>query len=138
MDGVISAAARVAKVHLRNDDDMVDRMHHRYTVLFLVIFTAVVSTTQYVGDPISCWCPAYFTENHVDYTNKVLRPISPLQSHHFDYNECVIMSVFVRTALSQAIKINFKIYNFCLAIIDFCTVLSLLLRLIIEEERFHF
>jgi len=80
MDGVISAAARVAKVHLRNDDDLVDRMHHRYTVLFLVIFTAVVSTTQYVGDPISCWCPAYFTENHVDYTNKVLRPLSlPLQ-----------------------------------------------------------
>jgi len=77
MDGIISAAARVTKVHLRNDDDMVDRLHHRYTVLFLVIFTAVVSTTQYVGDPISCWCPAYFTENHVDYTNKVLRPFSP-------------------------------------------------------------
>ena len=86
MDGIISAAARVAKVHLRNDDDMVDRLHHRYTVLFLVIFTAVVSTTQYVGDPISCWCPAYFTENHVDYTNKVHRLLSHVH--------CEIMTVW--------------------------------------------
>jgi len=84
MEGIISAAARVAKVHLRNDDDLVDRLHHRYTVLFLVIFTAVVSTTQYVGDPISCWCPAYFTENHVDYTNKVLLHLS---CQHFHYVE---------------------------------------------------
>jgi len=86
MDGIISAAARVAKVHLRNDDDLVDRLHHRYTVLFLVIFTAVVSTTQYVGDPISCWCPAYFTENHVDYTNKVLFQSSVLSLAL--YNNC--------------------------------------------------
>jgi len=84
MDGIISAGARVVKVHLRNDDDMVDRLHHRYTVLFLVMFTAVVSTTQYVGDPISCWCPAYFTENHVDYTNKVLCPFS-VAVHGDDY-----------------------------------------------------
>jgi innexin len=71
MDSIISSAARIAKVNLRNDDDIVDRLNHRYTVLFLVIFTAVVSTTQYVGEPIACWCPAYFTENHVEYTNKV-------------------------------------------------------------------
>jgi len=96
MDGIISAAARVAKVHLRNDDDLVDRLHHRYTVLFLVIFTAVVSTTQYVGDPISCWCPAYFTENHVDYTNKVLDPSSIF---HYNYAVSILLNcdkLFVR------------------------------------------
>jgi len=71
MDGLISTVAKVAKVNVRNDDDLIDRLNHRYTVLFLVIFTVVVSTTQYVGDPISCWCPAYFTSNHEKFTDKI-------------------------------------------------------------------
>ena len=68
---MFSTVAKVAKVNIRNDDDLIDRLNHRYTVLFLVIFTVVVSTTQYVGNPIHCWCPAYFTSNHEEYTNKV-------------------------------------------------------------------
>lgn len=71
MDGIISTAATVFKFKLRNDDDLIDRLNHRYTVVFLVIFSAVVVTTQIVGDPIECWSPAYFTENHVDYANSV-------------------------------------------------------------------
>lgn len=70
-DSLFSAVAKVAKVNVRNDDDLVDRLNHRYTVIFLVIFTVIVSTTQYVGNPIHCWCPAYFTGNHEEYTNKV-------------------------------------------------------------------
>ena len=52
-----------------NDDDTADKMSHRYTVALLVIFSLVVSTKQYVGDPINCWVPAHFTGNHEEYAN---------------------------------------------------------------------
>jgi len=65
---VISVIGTVASANTRNDDDLVDRLNHRYTVMFLFIFTAVVSTTQYVGTPIYCWCPAYFKSSHESFT----------------------------------------------------------------------
>ena len=34
------------------DTDFVDRISHSYTVLILIVFAIVVSTKQYVGDPI--------------------------------------------------------------------------------------
>lgn len=71
MEALFSTVAKVAKVNVRNDDDLLDRVNHRYTVIFMVIFTVLVSTTQYVGTPIHCWCPAYFTSNHEEFTNKV-------------------------------------------------------------------
>ncbi len=40
---------------LRNDDFLVDRLHHRYTVAILVLFCAIVTTNQYAGEPINCW-----------------------------------------------------------------------------------
>ena len=33
----------------------------------LALFAIVVSTSQFVGDPIHCWCPAEFTGAYVDY-----------------------------------------------------------------------
>ena len=53
----------------RNDDDFSDRLNHRYTVALMVIFAVVVSTKQYVGDPINCWVPAHFSANWEEYTN---------------------------------------------------------------------
>ena len=55
----------------QRDDDFVDRISHSYTVMILVGFAIVVSTKQYVGDPIECWVPAYFNGNYQDYANKV-------------------------------------------------------------------
>lgn len=72
---MLTTVAKLAGSSSRNDDDLVDRLHNRYTVLFLVIFAVVVSTNQYVGSPISCWAPAYFTDNHQRYTDRVLRPV---------------------------------------------------------------
>ena len=40
---------------LKNDDFLVDRLHHRYTVALLVLFCAIVTTNQYAGEPINCW-----------------------------------------------------------------------------------
>lgn len=56
---------------LRDDDFLVDRLHHRYTVAMLVIFCAVISTSQYAGDPINCWVPAQFTGSFETYTNRL-------------------------------------------------------------------
>ncbi|ESN98968.1 hypothetical protein HELRODRAFT_95018 [Helobdella robusta] len=69
MNQVITTVAKIAQTGVRNDDDIVDRLNHRYTSLLLVIFTIVISTTQYVGTPIHCWCPAFFSSNHEKYAN---------------------------------------------------------------------
>ncbi|CAF2410564.1 unnamed protein product [Rotaria sp. Silwood2] len=53
------------------DDDFYDRISRRYSVILLVIFTMLVSTKQYVGEPIACFCPAHFTGTHVEYTNNI-------------------------------------------------------------------
>ena len=55
----------------KKDDDFVDRLNHRYTTFLFVIFALIVTTRQYVGDPINCWAPAHFTSNYVEYTNKI-------------------------------------------------------------------
>ena len=54
---------------LRNDDDFVDRLHHRYTSLLLVVFAVMVTMQQHVGKPITCWAPKEFTGSHTKYTN---------------------------------------------------------------------
>ena len=68
---MISTVAKLAQNGNRNDDDIIDRLHHRYTVLFLVVFTVIISTTQYVGTPIHCWSPGEFEESHQKYTDRV-------------------------------------------------------------------
>ncbi|CAF0726694.1 unnamed protein product [Brachionus calyciflorus] len=56
---------------LRDDDFLIDRLHHRYTVAILVLFCAVVTTNQYAGEPINCWVPAQFTGSFETYTNRL-------------------------------------------------------------------
>ena len=68
---LFGAAAKVFSIKSRFDDDFGDRLNHKYTSVLLVIFAVVVSTKQYVGEPINCWCPAHFTGNWEDYTNKI-------------------------------------------------------------------
>jgi hypothetical protein len=56
---------------IRLDDDLVDRLHHAYTTMIFVVFCLIVSTKQYVGDPMHCWVPGHFTNNYEEYTNKI-------------------------------------------------------------------
>ena len=67
----MSILASAGKFGARKDDDFIDRLSHRYTSAVLVAFAVVVTTTQYVGDPIHCWVPAHFTGNHETYTNNI-------------------------------------------------------------------
>lgn len=60
---------RELKFHV--DDDYVDRLSRQYTVILTVLFAFLVSTKQFVGSPINCWCPAEFTDSQIDYTNAV-------------------------------------------------------------------
>lgn len=53
------------------DDDFADRLSRVYTTTLLVLLALIVSTKQFVGEPMSCWCPAYFTDSHREYTNTV-------------------------------------------------------------------
>ncbi|PVD38318.1 hypothetical protein C0Q70_00930 [Pomacea canaliculata] len=71
LDSVLGSFATYARLKGRYDDDWIDRLNHLYTTIILIIFTIVVSTKQYVGEPIHCWCPAQFEESQVEYTNNV-------------------------------------------------------------------
>ena len=48
--GFLDAITKVRQFRFHNDDDFVDRLSRRYSVVLLMLFTVVVSTKQYVGD----------------------------------------------------------------------------------------
>ncbi|KAK3600960.1 hypothetical protein CHS0354_004169 [Potamilus streckersoni] len=56
------------KLAASRTDDWIDRVSHVDTVFLLIIFAVVVSTGQFVGDPIHCWSPAEFTGAYDAYT----------------------------------------------------------------------
>jgi len=71
MEKLFKSLLSIREIKLTTDDDYVDRLSRQYTVVMLICFAFLVSTKQFVGRPISCWCPAQFTDSHRDYANTV-------------------------------------------------------------------
>ena len=71
MERLIKSILTIREVKFRMDDDYVDRLNRQYTVIILIFFGALVSTKQFVGRPITCWCPAQFTESHREYADSI-------------------------------------------------------------------
>ncbi|KAK3082805.1 hypothetical protein FSP39_005901 [Pinctada imbricata] len=71
VDGILGFVPSLSKLRKSTGDDWIDRVSHLYSVILLVIFAIVVSTGQFVGDPIQCWCPAEFTDAYEAYTNSI-------------------------------------------------------------------
>ena len=69
MEHILGVLGGIPKSTVRNDDDVVDRISYRYTVAMFILFSIVVSTSQYVGDPINCWVPAHFSGAWETYAN---------------------------------------------------------------------
>lgn len=108
------------------DDDFIDRLNHYYTVIILIIFTVIISTNQYVGDPITCWCPADFTENRVDYTNfvcwvsntyyipmqhQIPTEIEKRQQRELTYYQWVPMILLTMALLFKIPRMVFKVFS---------------------------
>ena len=67
---IIAALKGTPQSRSRYDDDVVDRLNHRYTQALLIMFSMVVTTNQYVGDNIHCWVDAHFSDPWKAYTNE--------------------------------------------------------------------
>lgn len=68
MDTILGALGGVPQLGSRNDDDLADRLSHRFTTSLLMVFAVIVSSKQYVGEPIKCWLEAEFTGEWQKYT----------------------------------------------------------------------
>nr|BCO10870.1 Limax innexin 4 [Ambigolimax valentianus] len=58
-----------SKIQGSKDDDWADRISHLWTAGLLVLFTLLISSAQYVGDPIHCWLPTDLTPPKANYIN---------------------------------------------------------------------
>lgn len=66
---LVTILGAAPKSGIKRDDDFVDRLSNRYTVGLIVVFAVIVSMTQWIGNPITCWCPKHFTGSHCKFTN---------------------------------------------------------------------
>ena len=58
MDKIIISEERYGrKIIHYEDDDFIDRLNNRYTVMVLVMCILIITGKLYVGNPINCWTP---------------------------------------------------------------------------------
>lgn len=69
MSNLVSAINGI-KFDLGGDSDQADKLSCRYSVILLVILSVLVSSKQYVGEPIHCWvsmCTKWYNTLRVYY-----------------------------------------------------------------------
>lgn len=72
--GFLDAITKVRQFRFHNDDDFIDRLSRRYSVVLLMLFTVVVSTKQYVGDRKCFYIQSY--HRHMTLVQNEIRQIS--------------------------------------------------------------
>ncbi|XP_022256042.1 innexin unc-9-like [Limulus polyphemus] len=50
-------------------DDGIDKLNRKYTLLVFLFLALPIFTKQYIGDPIQCFSPTYFTDAQARYVN---------------------------------------------------------------------
>nr|BAE78821.1 innexin1 [Dugesia japonica] len=60
---------KIFSLKTRRDDDYCDRLSHHHTAMFLLITSILISSNQYVGNPIHCWVPKEFSDPWQKYAN---------------------------------------------------------------------
>lgn len=71
MERALRTLLSVRELRSGHDDDLSDRLTRKFTTSMLVVLALVVTTKQFVGEPINCWCPAHFTDSHRHYANTI-------------------------------------------------------------------
>ena len=71
MASLVAAVLKFSSGNEQFDDTITDRLNHVTTTTILILFSTLVTTKQYVGEPIECWCPKEFTKSRVQYANNI-------------------------------------------------------------------
>lgn len=71
MASLVAAAIQFYSGNERFDDTITDRLNHVSTTALLIVMSLLVTTKQYVGEPIQCWCPKEFSKSRVEYANSI-------------------------------------------------------------------
>lgn len=101
MEKLFKSLLSIREMKVTTDDDHVDRLTRQHTVVILICFAFLVTTKQFVGRPISCWCPAQFTDSHRDYANTVCWVSN---TYYFPMDETIPADKFTLTSSKAMIS----------------------------------
>ena len=68
---MVSVCGMYSRSWVTPDDSLSDRLHRLWTSCGLLICASILVVIAYLGSPIDCWCPAYFTGNHIHVAQKI-------------------------------------------------------------------
>ncbi|KAL5006069.1 hypothetical protein ScPMuIL_017227 [Solemya velum] len=68
--GSISSVVNFGRLKGSSDDDWIDRINHLWTVVLLGLFAVIVTSGQFVGDPIQCWIDKDY-DSHAAYIKSI-------------------------------------------------------------------
>ena len=68
---IVEPLTEIVRYFQKYDEDVSDRLNHKYSTLGFLTLSVLVAATQYFGESIKCWTPAQFPESWVEYTNTI-------------------------------------------------------------------